>query len=86
MDTAHWWIIAAQYEVKTPDVVFVCHCNYYDALKQLNDVVALDAEMKMVRQLGLFVLAASEESGSYHTDITFNFYPDDLSLAQPWKE
>ena len=86
MDTVHWWIIAAQYEVKTPEVVFVHHGNYYDALKHLADVVKADKKMKIVRQLGLFVLAASEESGGYHTDISFNFYPEDLQLAQPWKE
>ena len=86
MDTAHWWIITAQYEVKTPDVVCVMHCDYYDALKQLDLETGKDVRMKMIRQLGLFVLAANSESGSYHTSTSFQFYPDDLQLAQPWKE
>jgi hypothetical protein len=82
----HWFVILAQYEVKIPEVVFMCHCNYYDALGHLDDCVKADARMKMVRQLGLFVLAASEESGSYHTSLNFEFYPDELHLAQPWRK
>jgi len=82
----HWWIIAAQYEVKVPEVVWIHYGDYYSALEQLNDVVAGDKKMKIVRQLGLFVLAATSESGSYHSDTSFQFYPDDLDLAQPWKK
>jgi hypothetical protein len=86
MDTEHWWIIAAQYEVKVPEVVLIHNGDYYSALEQLNDVVARDERMKIVRQLGLFVLAAKSESGSYNSYTSYKFYPGDLDLAQPWKK
>lgn len=81
------WIFVAQYDVMSdPEVLFHHTGTYKEALKTLESLEKHDNTMGVVRRIGVFLLVASSESGSYHRDINFSMYPDDLDTSRPWRD